>query len=110
MHPLDNLIWNSLGTRHAQFAEGNDGARRFVPEVSMLGTLAAFTPAGYEWLGKLQRNGEVTALFLNEPMKPPRGWVVVREAPLWQMVLGDAPVSYKKYDDILQLGAADAKE
>src|SRR5579864_2357901 len=105
MHPLDNLIWNSLGTRHAQFAEGNERARRFVPEVSMLGTLAEFTPASYDALAKLQRNGEATAMFLNAPAKPPSGWMVVREAPLWQMVLSDAAVPYEQREDVLTMSA-----
>jgi ribosomal protein S18 acetylase RimI-like enzyme len=110
MHPLDNVIWNSLVTRHAQFAEGNERARRFIPEVSMLGTLAAFTPPNYDALAKLQRNGEATAMFLNAPAKPPSGWTVVREAALLQMVLGDAEVGYERRDDILRLGARDAPE
>lgn len=110
MHPLDDLIWNSLGTRHAKVAEGNARARRFIPEVSMLGTVAEFTPAGYDALAELQRNGEATAMFLNAPAKPPSGWVVVREAPLWQMVLSDASVPYERHGDVLTLGAADAPE
>jgi ribosomal protein S18 acetylase RimI-like enzyme len=110
MHPLDNLIWNSLGTRHARFAEGNQRARRFIPEVSMLGTLAEFTHPDYDALAKLQRNGEATAMFLNAPAKPPSGWTVVREAPLWQMVLGDAAVPYDHREDVLTLSAADAAE
>ncbi|HEV2114176.1 MAG TPA: GNAT family N-acetyltransferase, partial [Terriglobales bacterium] len=101
---------NSLGTRHTQFAEGNEDARRFLPEVSMLGTLSAFTPAGYDGLAKLQRNGEATAMFLNAPAKPPSNWMVVREAPLWQMVLGDAAVPCDQRDGVVQLGVADAKE
>ena len=34
MHPLDNIIWQALTTRQAEFAESFDQARRFMPEVT----------------------------------------------------------------------------
>lgn len=110
MHPLDNVIWNSLGTRHARFAESNERARRFHPQVSVLGTLSEFTQAGYDDLAKLQQHGQVTAMTLTSRQPPPIGWSVVREAPLWQMVLGDEAVPYRGRDDVLRLGAPDAAE
>ena len=109
MHPLDNLIWTALGTRQSKFAQGNRGARRFLPQVTMLGALSAYTPEGYAPLADLQRNGEPTALFLNEPTDPPAGWRVLRSTPLAQMVLGDDPVPYKPMETVA-LGATDAAE
>jgi len=43
MHALDNVIWNALTTRQAEFAESHAEARRFVPEVT---SLAGFNASG----------------------------------------------------------------
>jgi len=113
MHPLDNVIWQALGTRHARFAHGNGLARKFVPEVSSLAALLEPTPAGYDGLASLMAEGEVAALALEAPREPPGGWDVVRAAPMLQMVhQGDAVLSATSSDLplIVELGRADAPE
>src|SRR5208283_2496955 len=63
MHILDNPIWNSLSTLHAHFAEGDELAKRYPPEVTLLAAMGEPTIEAYGSLAKtLQRAG--AALFL----------------------------------------------
>jgi predicted GNAT family acetyltransferase len=113
MHPLDNVIWHALGTRHASFARGNGLARKFVAEVSSLAALLELTPAAYDALASLMAEGDGAALALEAPRDPPGGWAVVRAAPMVQMVHHGGPVSSATSSDlplIVELGSADAPE
>jgi ribosomal protein S18 acetylase RimI-like enzyme len=86
MHPLDNVIWQALTTRHAQFAESFGEARRFVREVGPLGAFRENGPLGYESLAGLVEPGGTVGLFLDEPYESRDGWSFVVGAPLLQMV------------------------
>src|SRR6202011_4975625 len=113
MHPLDNVIWQALGTRHASFAHGNGLARKFVPEINSLAAFLEPTTAGYDALASLMAEGEVAALALEAPREPPAGWAVVAAAPMLQMVhQGDLVSSSNSSDQpsIAELSSADAPE
>ena len=85
MHSLDNPIWHSLSTLHAHFAEGDELAKRYPPEVTLLAAMGEPTVEAYAALAKtLQRAG--AALFLDQPPQIPAGWITVHAAPLVQMV------------------------
>ena len=85
MHSLDNPIWNSLATLHAHFAEGDERAKRYPPEVTLLAAMAEPTAAAFASLAKtLQRAG--AALFLDQPPQIPAGWITVHASPLVQML------------------------
>jgi ribosomal protein S18 acetylase RimI-like enzyme len=86
MHPLDNVIWQALTTRQAQFAESFNQARRFVPEVSPLGGFREPTPEGYESLAGLLGNGRTVGLFLEAPYQGRAGWTLLAGAPMPEMV------------------------
>ncbi len=91
MHPLDNVIWQALTTRHAQFAEGFDEARRFVREVGPLGAFREHGARGYASLAGLVGPGGTIGLFLDhpyedEPSELRAGWSFVVGAPLLQMI------------------------
>ena len=113
MHPLDNVIWQSLGTRHAHFAFGNGLARKFVPEVSSLAAFLEPTPAAYEALASVTNTGEALGLALDSPREPPKGWTELRAAPMPQMVHEGGLISSPDSTDtssILELSSADAPE
>jgi ribosomal protein S18 acetylase RimI-like enzyme len=85
MHILDNPIWNSLSTLHAHFAEGDELAKRYPMEVTLLAGMGEPTARAYASLAKtLERAG--AALFLDQPPQIPAGWITVHAAPLVQMV------------------------
>jgi ribosomal protein S18 acetylase RimI-like enzyme len=114
MHPLDNVVWHSLNTRHAGVAESYDEARRFFPGVSTLAGFLEPTERGYASLAKLTEPGQVVNLALNEPLeKEQREWSFVRGTPMPQMVYeedGRELSNSANHEEILELGAADAAE
>jgi ribosomal protein S18 acetylase RimI-like enzyme len=113
MHPLDNVIWQALTTRDAQFAESFGEARRFLREVGPLGAFRDDGPRGYASLAGLVQTDETVGLFLDEPYElyPPRaGWMFVVGAPLLQMVAGmvaDILDDNKTSPQVLQEGRAE---
>jgi len=85
MHVLDNPIWNSLSTFHTHFAEGDELAKRYPREVTLLAGMVESTAEAYASLAKtLQR--AAAALFLDQPPQIPAGWITLRSSPLVQMV------------------------
>jgi ribosomal protein S18 acetylase RimI-like enzyme len=86
MHPLDNVIWQALTTRQAQFAEAFGEARRFMKEVTSLTAFREPDDQGYESLAGLVRSRGTAALFLDDSFPGRAGWTVVGGAPLLQMV------------------------
>jgi ribosomal protein S18 acetylase RimI-like enzyme len=114
MHPLDNVIWQALTTRQAEFAESFDQARRFMPEVTSLAAFREPTPEGYESLSGLLGTRGTIALFLDMPYRERAGWELVASAPLLQMVCdnggGAIPLRAASDPQLLELGAADSPE
>jgi ribosomal protein S18 acetylase RimI-like enzyme len=123
MHPLDNVIWQALTTRHAQFAESFEEARRFIREVGPLGAFRDHGVRGYASLAGLVEAGGTIGLFLDhpyadEPHELQAGWSFVAGAPLLQMVAdngseprlrpesGDA----KSDPELIELGTQDSPE
>lgn len=111
MHPLDNVIWHALTTRQAHFAQGSNGARRFIPEVSPLSGFEEPSNSGYESLTRLAGPRGTLAVFLEHPYEHRPEWEFIAGAPLLQMVsekssLGTAVNGH----EILELGAADSAE
>jgi ribosomal protein S18 acetylase RimI-like enzyme len=85
MHALDNAVWTALTTKQAQLAHSNALARRFPPEMTLLGALAANTAMAFDSLTQLIQRDAVTLYFTAAP-KLPDGWDVVRAVELHQMV------------------------
>jgi ribosomal protein S18 acetylase RimI-like enzyme len=114
MHPLDNVVWHSLNTRHAGWAESYDEARRFIPEISTLAGFMEPTERGYAALAELTEPGTMVNLALAAPLEAaPSGWSFVRGTPMPQMVYaGDrtALSASANGEEILELGTADAAE
>ncbi|MGH9498993.1 MAG: GNAT family N-acetyltransferase [Terriglobales bacterium] len=86
MHLLDNVIWNALNTSQAHLGTGMGTARKFHPEVSLLGGFAEPTDGAYDSLANLLQAGERVGLFLDEDPKPPSNWSIVACVPLLQML------------------------
>jgi ribosomal protein S18 acetylase RimI-like enzyme len=86
MEPLNNPIWMGLTTSQARFAETCGLARRFPPEVTLLGAFPAPSRGAYESLACLVKGPEVVALFLPAAPDVSAGWKVLEVVPLCQMV------------------------
>ena len=85
MHPLDNQVWTALTTKQAHLAHSSALARRFPPEVTLLGALAANTAMAFDSLAQLIGREAVTLYFPTPPKLAP-GWEVLRAVELHQMV------------------------
>jgi ribosomal protein S18 acetylase RimI-like enzyme len=113
MHPLDNVIWQALTTRQAEFAEALGQARRFMPEVTSLYGFLEPSEQGYESLGSLAGAGGTAAVFLDDPYQPRPGWDHVGGAPLLQMVCENGSggsVSQPGESKPVELNSADVPE
>jgi ribosomal protein S18 acetylase RimI-like enzyme len=114
MHPLDNVIWNALTTRQAEFAESHGQAHRFIPEVTSLAGFNQPNKEGYESLKGLLRGRSTIALFLAEPYQPQAGWDLVATAPLLQMTYENGKPDLLRATgsepDVTELNAADSPE
>jgi ribosomal protein S18 acetylase RimI-like enzyme len=113
MHVLDNARWQALTTRQAHFAESFDQARRFVPEVSVIGAFLEPTARGYSSLAELLGDGKRVNLALEEPYRPQPGFDLILTSPILQMVYQDrsrlaAPASC--HEQIVELGSDDVPE
>jgi ribosomal protein S18 acetylase RimI-like enzyme len=86
MLPLDNAVWTALTTKQAQHAHTSALARRFQPEMTLLGALAANTAMAFDSLAQLIQRDPVTLYFTTAPPKLAAGWEVVRAVELHQMV------------------------
>ena len=110
MHPLDNVIWQALTTRQAQFAEGCAHARRFVREVSPLSGFEEASDANYAALASLVGDGASTAVFLDQPFAQRPGWEFIVGAPLLQMVCHKPAPFASNGHAILELGSSESPE
>src|SRR6476469_5233852 len=85
MLPLDNAVWTALTTKQAQHAHTSALARRFPPEMTLLGALAANTAMAFDSLAQLIQRDAVTLYFTSAPQIP-AGWEILRAGELHQMV------------------------
>jgi predicted GNAT family acetyltransferase len=85
LHILDNPIWTALTTRQANFAEGDELARRYPAEVTALGGLKQHTAAAFASLARTTKS-EVVALFCFDPITIPHGWKTIHTSNLVQMI------------------------
>jgi len=98
MLPLDNPIWTALTTRQSQHAQSSALARRFPPEMTLLGALAANTAMAFDSLAQLVQRDPVTLYFTSSPQIP-AGWEILLAVELHQMVQEtDAPAVLSSHE------------
>src|SRR5260221_13669819 len=85
MNALDNAVWTALTTKQAQQAHSSALARRFPPEMTLLGALAANTTMVFDFLAQLIQRDAVTLYFTAPPKLTP-GWDVIRSVELHPLV------------------------
>jgi len=113
MHPLDNVIWQALTTRQAQFAETFNTARRFIREVTSLAAFGEPSIEGYASLAGLVGERGTSAVFLDKPYQARDGWEYVGGASLLEMVCenGSADASSCNHTpEMIELGVQDSPE
>lgn len=107
-HPLDRPVWNSLRGRLSSLASGNAAVVRIDPRY---GPFAACAAGQTDVLAAVLRDaGDEIWLVEPEPVAAPAGTVVLRTAPLLQMVADGALPETGNDDGIVVLGEDDAAE
>jgi len=86
MHMLDRPVWASLTTQHAPLSEGNELARRFVPDVNLFASASDDSPAALAALSSLVKPGESVFLLQVPDIVMPPGLVEVKVAKGVQMI------------------------
>jgi ribosomal protein S18 acetylase RimI-like enzyme len=113
MNALDNSVWTALTTKQAQLAHTSALARRFQPEMTLLGALAANTAMAFDSLAQLIQRDAVTLYFTTPPQLTP-GWDVLRAVELHQMVQEtEAPplsASNEAAPEVIELTPSDVPE
>jgi ribosomal protein S18 acetylase RimI-like enzyme len=111
MHPLDNVIWQALGSSQAHLGLRNGNAQKFVREVSLLGAFTEPSVENYGDLATLLGPEERVGLFLDSPPEPPNGWNIVITLPLLQMVCENCgSLQSNENFPIVPLGEADVPD
>lgn len=112
-HELDRPAWTSLASKHAAFAEGGAGAKRYAPSIVPFAATRDDTPESLGALSDLLTPGEI-AVFLQagEIPLPPRlrdvsravGVQMVANRPIEQVdETGIAPLTREDAEEMLSL-------
>jgi len=113
MHALDNPIWTALTTKQSILAHSSALARRFSPEMTLLGAVAANTAMAFDSLAQLIQRDPVI-LYFSAPPKLASGWEVVRAVELHQMIQeNDVPPIAEQHNStpqVVELTTADLPE
>lgn len=109
---LDTLVWQSLASTHARFAEGGDLARRFEPEVAGFVALRDGTEAAWSALATLVGADQLVMLSGGQPIEPPDGWIregggfgfqMILDGPLATLATDTAGITELSADDVPQI-------
>lgn len=112
-HILDNVIWQALTTRQAEFAQVCGQARRFVREVTSLTALEKDSEQGYGSLAELVGPQGTAALFLDAPYQTRAGWEYLAGAPMLEIIyVNGVPPNGKPsaVTGMVELGQQDSEE
>lgn len=108
MHPLDRPLWESLTTHHAASSEGNELARRFLPDINLFAATRDDSPAALDALATLLKPGESVYLLQVPKIALPPGLDTVKTAEGIQMVATRPVTPEPSDDDIVTLTNDDA--
>jgi predicted GNAT family acetyltransferase len=110
MDALDRPVWASLNTHHAPLSQGNDLARRFVPDVNLFASSKDESPESLAALSRIVAPGErVYLLQVPEILVPPE-LSMARRARGVQLVATRKLSALPTRSDIVTLTDADAPE
>ena len=90
MHALDNPVWQSLTTQHANLALPRAPAARYPAAIAPFGAVDADAARAGNQLTSLVNDGEAVYLVGIAPPAPP-GWVIEPKKPIVQMICDALP-------------------
>jgi predicted GNAT family acetyltransferase len=86
---LDNPVWESLTSVHANLAQSHGSARRYASQVSPFAALSEPTPAAFSDLAALMKSEDGVGLVSVDPLQVADGWEVRFSRPIEQMICTD---------------------
>jgi ribosomal protein S18 acetylase RimI-like enzyme len=86
-HPLDQVIWRALTSRHRDFAEGDHLALRYLAPIAPFAATTDISTASFQSLLALLPTGDRIALFTLEEIMLPSSFFVIERGAVDQMVL-----------------------
>ena len=92
MYPLDNAVWTALTALQSEFAKTVGIAKRFPPEMTLLGGIERQSSEAFAALEQLTKGAPVI-LYSSSTLELPDGWTVTRHVELFQMVQEENPTS-----------------
>jgi ribosomal protein S18 acetylase RimI-like enzyme len=107
--PLARPVWSALTGPQAALAERRGDAVRIDPEIGFFAATSDPLAVSEDLGGLTRKIGRQSWLLEQNPVHPPAGLVVVRTAPLTQMIAVE-PRLAENDDGIEPLGDADAAE
>lgn len=110
MHPLDRPVWATLTTYHASLSEGNELARRFLPDVNLFASSCDNTPASLQALALLVKPEESVLVLQVPKIVIPVGLVEVKATEGVQMVATRSLAGGLADEDIRMLTETDVPE
>jgi ribosomal protein S18 acetylase RimI-like enzyme len=84
-HVLDNPVWHSLATEHANLALTADGAARYPAAIVPFAAVGEPTPRAADQLASLVDDAESVFVVGVAPVPPP-GWQLEPKKPVLQMI------------------------
>jgi ribosomal protein S18 acetylase RimI-like enzyme len=84
-HALDNPVWHSLTSEHANLAITADGAARYPAAIVPFAAVGEPTPRSADQLASLIDDAE-SVFVVGVAPEPPPGWQLERKKPVLQMV------------------------
>ncbi|QGZ65434.1 GNAT family N-acetyltransferase [Paraburkholderia acidisoli] len=109
VHPLDNVTWNALTSKHRAFAEGDGRVLRYPAAVAPFTAITDTLPSTFDALHALVQRHGVSALTTREALAVPGQFTVVRHAKLAQMVWQGEAVTGAA-TDYVRLGERDVRD
>ena len=94
-HPLDNVAWNSLTSRHRGLGVVGKKAAKYRTQVSMIAGVAENTAEAYSELAEIVETGVPVAIIGEGPPEDHPEWVVRMAMEGFQMTC-DAPIMYEE--------------
>ena len=105
---LDNPVWESLTSTHANMAWSNGSARRYANQVSPLAAVSKPTPTTFSDLAGLVQPEEHVGLFTADPLHVADDWETIRSLPIEQMICTE--LTWESPLSPLKLGCNDVPE
>ncbi len=93
-HPLDNVAWNSLTSRHRHLGVIGEKSALYNPQVSMIAGVAENTEEAFTELARMAEPGKPVAILGDKAPGNHPDWVVMQSGEGYQMTC-EIPIKYE---------------